>query len=289
MKKRKTALALLLLGSVFTATGKDAGWQWYNETRRTPEDDKSSSTQPQQASPDIMEKLATLQQATKRAMYEAILYPGVENFTRYFRLQNYWTQQAGLFSMSAKKAMLEHPELDYNLQHSHYNGTVRNQLAADFADQRRAIETLAQHYGVMFFYRGQDPIDGQLVQVIKKAIPAGARKDGPHPAKRTFQAIRIEVNDELGILKDSLEHAAQRLKRGGRLCVITFHSLEDRIAKQTLRLLATDCICPPDMPVCTCHHQAILKVKRQPILPSPEELDLNPRARSAKLRVGIRK
>lgn len=129
----------------------------------------------------------------------------------------------------------------------------------------------------------------ELVQVIKKAIPAGARKDGPHPAKRTFQAIRIEVNDELGILKDSLEHAAQRLKRGGRLCVITFHSLEDRIAKQTLRLLATDCICPPDMPVCTCHHQAILKVKRQLILPSPEELDLNPRARSAKLRVGIRK
>lgn len=129
----------------------------------------------------------------------------------------------------------------------------------------------------------------ELVRVIKKAIPAGARKDGPHPAKRTFQAIRIEVNDELGILKDSLEHAAQRLKRGGRLCVITFHSLEDRIAKQTLRLLATDCICPPDMPVCTCHHQAILKVKRQPILPSPEELDLNPRARSAKLRVGIRK
>lgn len=129
----------------------------------------------------------------------------------------------------------------------------------------------------------------ELVQVIKKAIPAGARKDGPHPAKRTFQAIRIEVNDELGILKDSLEHAAQRLKRGGRLCVITFHSLEDRIAKQTLRLLATDCICPPDMPVCTCHHQAILKVKRQPIVPSQEELDLNPRARSAKLRVGIRK
>ena len=167
MKKRKTALALLLLGSVFTATGKDAGWQWYNETRRTPEDDKSSSTQPQQASPDIMEKLATLQQATKRAMYEAILYPGVENFTRYFRLQNYWTQQAGLFSMSAKKAMLENPELDYNLQYSHYNGTVKNQLAADYAEQRQAISTLAQHYGVMFFYRGREAIDGQLVQVIK--------------------------------------------------------------------------------------------------------------------------
>ena len=139
--------------------------------------------------------------------------------------------------------------------------------------------------------RKEHPIatTGELVHIIKAAIPKGARQDGPHPAKRTFQAIRIEVNDELGILHDSLEQAAQRLKPGGRLCVITFHSLEDRIAKQTLRLLATDCICPPDMPVCTCHHHAILKAKRQPILPSQEELDTNPRARSAKLRVGIRK
>ncbi len=78
-----------------------------------------------------MQKLAALQTATKRALYEAILYPGVDNFVKYFRLQNYWTQQAGLFTMSAKKAMLAHPELDYNLQYSHYNGTVRNQLAAD--------------------------------------------------------------------------------------------------------------------------------------------------------------
>ncbi len=161
------ACAGLMLMTGPPLRAKDAGWQWYNESRRLQSEDPGASPAPPAGQPDIMEKLATLQQATKRAMYEAILYPGVENFTRYFRLQNYWTQQAGLFSMSAKKAMLEHPELDYNLQHSHYNGTVRNQLAADFADQRRAIETLAQHYGVMFFYRGQDPIDGQLVQVIK--------------------------------------------------------------------------------------------------------------------------
>ncbi len=160
------ALGLTAVMPALSVSAKDAGWQWYNESHRVPEDEKASVTPPPQAAPDIMEKLAALQQATKRAMYEAILYPGVENFVRYFRLQNYWTQQAGLFSMSAKKAMLVHPELDYNLQHSHYNGTVRNQLAADFADQRRAIETLAQHYGVMFFYRGQDPIDGQLAQVI---------------------------------------------------------------------------------------------------------------------------
>ncbi|MRT06044.1 type-F conjugative transfer system pilin assembly protein TraF [Ewingella americana] len=156
---------LVLMMVCLPLLAKDAGWQWYNEAHKRPTDEQPASTvAPSQ--PDIMNKLTMLQHATKRAMYEAILYPGVENFTRYFRLQNYWTQQAGLFSMSAKKAMLEHPELDYNLQHSHYNGTVRNQLAADFTDQRRAIETLAKHYGVMFFYRGQDPIDGQLAQVI---------------------------------------------------------------------------------------------------------------------------
>lgn len=139
--------------------------------------------------------------------------------------------------------------------------------------------------------RREKPIErtSELVSVIKKAIPAGARRDGPHPAKRTFQAIRIEVNDELGILHDALEHAAQRLKPGGHICVITFHSLEDRITKKAFKLMATDCICPPDMPVCVCHHKAILKAKHQPIVPSAEELDANPRARSAKLRVGIRK
>ncbi|WP_075572175.1 16S rRNA (cytosine(1402)-N(4))-methyltransferase RsmH [Megasphaera coli] len=128
----------------------------------------------------------------------------------------------------------------------------------------------------------------ELVRIIKKAVPAGARKDGPHPAKRTFQAIRIEVNEELAILKEAIGTAAERLKPGGRIAVITFHSLEDRIAKQTLKRLAANCICPPDMPVCTCGHRAVLKVSGKAVFPSADELTANPRARSAKLRIGTR-
>jgi 16S rRNA (cytosine1402-N4)-methyltransferase len=126
---------------------------------------------------------------------------------------------------------------------------------------------------------------GQLVDIIKKAIPAGARKDGPHPAKRTFQAIRIEVNNELGILKDTFISAVERLKPGGRIGIITFHSLEDRIAKQTLQELAKTCTCPPQLPVCMCNTKPKLKVSRKPTVPSVDELEHNPRARSAKLRL----
>lgn len=162
----KALLPLLLCCFIFPASGKDAGWQWYNEKINPKEKENKPVPAVPRQEPDIMQKLAALQTATKRALYEAILYPGVDNFVKYFRLQNYWTQQAGLFTMSARKAMLAHPELDYNLQYSHYNGTVRNQLAADQAQQRQAIAKLAEHYGIMFFYRGQDPIDGQLAQVI---------------------------------------------------------------------------------------------------------------------------
>ncbi|MCV5778347.1 conjugal transfer protein TraF, partial [Escherichia coli] len=109
------------------------GWQWYNEKINPKEKENKPVPAAPRQEPDIMQKLAALQTATKRALYKAILYPGVDNFVKYFRLQNYWTQQAGLFTMSARKAMLAHPELDYNLQYSHYNGTVRNQLAADQA------------------------------------------------------------------------------------------------------------------------------------------------------------
>ena len=138
--------------------------------------------------------------------------------------------------------------------------------------------------------RREKPLErtGELVRVIKQAVPAGARKDGPHPAKRTFQAIRIEVSEELSILRNAFETAAGRLKRGGHVGIITFHSLEDRIAKQTLKRLATDCICPPGIPVCTCNHQAVLKIEGKGIVPSAAELAANPRARSAKLRVGTR-
>jgi len=135
--------------------------------------------------------------------------------------------------------------------------------------------------------RTTGPIEttGQLVTIIKKAIPAGARRDGPHPAKRTFQAIRIEVNNELGILRDAFIMAVDRLKPEGRIGIITFHSLEDRIAKQTLQQLAKACVCPPQMPICVCNAKPKVKVRNKPIVPSPAELEHNPRARSAKLRI----
>lgn len=125
----------------------------------------------------------------------------------------------------------------------------------------------------------------ELVSIIKKAIPAKARQDGPHPAKRTFQALRIEVNKELEILHDSFVDAVSLLKPHGKIGVITFHSLEDRITKQTFKELSTGCICPPELPVCVCHHKAVVKARRKAIEPSKEEVEVNPRSRSAKLRV----
>ncbi|WP_293685488.1 16S rRNA (cytosine(1402)-N(4))-methyltransferase RsmH [uncultured Phascolarctobacterium sp.] len=137
--------------------------------------------------------------------------------------------------------------------------------------------------------RKQQPITTtfQLVDIIKKAIPKGARLDGPHPAKRTFQAIRIEVNNELGILADTMEAAVSRLKSGGRIGVITFHSLEDRIIKQTFAKLAKGCICPPQLPVCVCGKKPLLK-KTGNIVPSKQEVEENPRSRSARLRYAIK-
>lgn len=126
---------------------------------------------------------------------------------------------------------------------------------------------------------------GELVDLIKKAIPAAARKEGGHPAKRTFQAIRIEVNNELGILAAAFRAAVAHLKPGGRICIITFHSLEDRIAKQALQSMAKGCICPPRLPICVCNHQPEIKIMGKPLIATEDELDHNPRARSAKLRV----
>lgn len=127
----------------------------------------------------------------------------------------------------------------------------------------------------------------QLVDIIKKAIPKGARMDGPHPAKRTFQALRIEVNNELGILESTMRKAVERLKSGGRIGVITFHSLEDRIIKQTFAELAKGCTCPPQIPVCICGKKPLLK-KAGNITPSKQEVEENPRSRSARLRFGIK-
>ncbi len=126
---------------------------------------------------------------------------------------------------------------------------------------------------------------GELTEIIKAAIPAKARRQGPHPSKRTFQAIRIEVNGELEILEGAIETAVNFLESGGRLCVITFHSLEDRIVKNTFRRLERPCTCPPDSPICICDKKASIKIlTRKPITPSKYEIDENPRSRSAKLR-----
>ncbi|MBU5677288.1 16S rRNA (cytosine(1402)-N(4))-methyltransferase RsmH [Alkaliphilus sp. MSJ-5] len=126
----------------------------------------------------------------------------------------------------------------------------------------------------------------QLVDIIKRAIPKGARIDGPHPAKRTFQAIRIEVNGELDIIKNTIEAAVEKLNKGGRICIITFHSLEDRIVKNAFRALSNPCTCPTEFPICQCNKKPTVKIiTRKPILPTDEELEVNPRSRSAKLRV----
>ena len=137
-------------------------------------------------------------------------------------------------------------------------------------------------------HREQQPIETtlELVDIIKSAMPPQALREKQHPAKRSFQAIRIAVNGELDALPPMLEAAAAHLNTGGRLAVISFHSLEDRIIKKTLQELATGCICPPEFPVCVCGRKPKLKlVSRKPIVSGEEELAHNPRARSAKLRV----
>ena len=137
--------------------------------------------------------------------------------------------------------------------------------------------------------RGRIESSGRLVEIIKKAVPAGARDKDQHPAKRTFQALRIAVNGELEALSAGLEAALGLLRPGGRLAVITFHSLEDRIVKDCFRLHATDCICPPRQPVCTCGHKADIKLyNRRPITADNDELASNPRSRSANLRVAVK-
>lgn len=126
----------------------------------------------------------------------------------------------------------------------------------------------------------------ELADIIKKALPAVAKIGGPHPAKRSFQAIRIEVNHELDAISPALKAAADRMVTGGRIAVISFHSLEDRCVKNTFADLARGCTCPRDFPVCVCGRKPIVNlITRKPILPSKEELEENPRARSAKLRI----
>ncbi len=125
----------------------------------------------------------------------------------------------------------------------------------------------------------------RLSEIIKNAIPAAARNGGHHPAKRSFQAIRIEVNSELSIIEPAIKDLASMLKTGGRISVITFHSLEDRAVKNAFSDLSSGCVCPPNFPVCVCGRKPQMKlVTKKPVLPADSELEINPRARSAKLR-----
>ncbi|ADD02746.1 MULTISPECIES: 16S rRNA (cytosine(1402)-N(4))-methyltransferase RsmH [Thermoanaerobacter] len=133
--------------------------------------------------------------------------------------------------------------------------------------------------------KGEIKTTFQLVEIIKNAIPASARRKGPHPAKRTFQAIRIEVNEELKGLGKAIEDMVEVLRGKGRIAIITFHSLEDRIVKNTFKKLENPCTCPPNMP-CICGKKPVVKIiTKKPVVPSKEEIETNSRSRSAKLRV----
>ena len=139
--------------------------------------------------------------------------------------------------------------------------------------------------------RAERPIETtfELNAVIASAIPAAARREAQHPSKRCFQALRIAVNDELGSIKDMLDSAPYRLNAGGRLCVISFHSLEDRIVKKAFVSLAKGCVCPKDFPVCVCGVKPVLKlITKKPVFPGASETERNPRSRSAKLRIAER-
>lgn len=157
-------------------------------------------------------------------------------------------------------------------------------IIRDYGEERYA-RNIARH---ICRARQEQPIatTGQLTEIIRASIPVKARAAGGHPAKRTFQAIRIEVNRELEVLQDSLEGMIDFLNDGGRICVITFHSLEDRIVKNIFRKAENPCTCPPDFPVCVCGKKPKgIVVTRKPVVPSEEEMKTNTRSKSSKLRV----
>ena len=162
-----------------------------------------------------------------------------------------------------------------------------NRILWDYGEERYARRISA----AILAAREKKPIEStlELAEIVKSAMPAAALREKQHPAKRTFQAIRIAVNDELGAIASMMETAPDKLNPGGRLCVISFHSLEDRIVKSGIAARENGCTCPREAPICTCGFVKTLRsVSRKPILPSEEEIRDNPRARSAKLRVAER-
>lgn len=162
-----------------------------------------------------------------------------------------------------------------------------NRILWDYGEERYARRITA---GILK-HRAEKPIETtlELVDIIRSAMPAAALREKQHPAKRSFQAIRIAVNDELGSIEEMMRTAPDKLNPGGRLCVISFHSLEDRLIKVGINKRENGCTCPREAPICTCGFKQTLKsVSRKPILPTDEEIEMNPRSRSAKLRVAER-
>lgn len=165
-----------------------------------------------------------------------------------------------------------------------YSEAALKKILYDYGEERFAPSIAAS----IVRERARKPIEttSELSELIKRSIPPFAREGGHHPAKRSFQAIRIEVNGELAIIEPTIRTAVSLLRPGGRLAIITFHSLEDRPVKQTMADLARGCTCPKEFPVCVCGRKPVVRViTRKPILPSAKELEENPRSRSAKLRV----
>ena len=168
-----------------------------------------------------------------------------------------------------------------------YNEADLTRILRVYGDERHAARIARR----IVERRAKAPIETtlQLVDVIKEAIPAAARRTGGHPARRTFQALRIEVNHELDVLDRGLRAAVRWANPGGRICVISYHSLEDRIVKHVFSELSQGCTCPPDLPVCVCGHVPIVEVRtRRPLVASDEEVATNPRSRSALMRVAVR-
>lgn len=207
-----------------------------------------------------------------------------------------------LFDLGVSSYQLDNPRRGFTYMHDAPLDMRMDQgegvSAADLVNSlpERELARIIKSYGEERWARriarfvashsGRIESTGELVDLIKKAIPARARREGGHPARRTFQAIRIAVNQELENIGPALTEGAELLAPGGRLAVITFHSLEDRLVKRALARLQGGCTCPPGMPACGCDGQGIMQViTRKPVLPSPQEVEKNNRARSAKLRI----
>jgi len=170
---------------------------------------------------------------------------------------------------------------------NHYNEADLTRILRMYGDEKFASRIAR----AIVRERQQAPIETtlRLAEVVKGAIPAASRRHGGHPARKTFQALRIEVNHELEVLERGLEAAARWANPGGRICVISYHSLEDRIVKHLFGELSQGCTCPPDLPVCVCGNVPVLDVRtRRPLAPSEGEVSLNPRARSALMRVAVK-